>query len=400
MCLTSISFSSYKRFAGSETVELAPVTLFVGKNSSGKSSVLKLLPMLEISFSGLLKKSVIKFDNDGVVLGSSFSDIAHNGNSLGLSFGVAFESGLSLSLSLLSMKAEGDVIINEYNASYQGREIRLKLKKQNDAYIYICEKSGKEYALDSFTGFINSQVLEELECSKTLWKEAIKVDYIGPFRQSPMRVYSYRGMESYEKVGIDGSAAYDILYDSVELQEKVSAWYASNFNGTKIDLKSVDKGMYQVRMQKKDTPFFVNIADEGQGMSQVLPIVVRCLMPDDNAIIAVEQPELHLHPAAHLNLATLFARTAKELNHCYLIETHSENLLLGIRNAVVDSNNPLTDKDVLIYFVDEDEDGSAYLRKIEIDREGNLSDWPVGVFNESYEILNDIKNKASKNRTE
>lgn len=86
MYLGSVSFSSYKRFADSETIEFAPVTVLIGKNSSGKSSVLKLLPMLETSFSGLLKKSVIKFDNDGVVLGSSFSDIAYNGNSLGLSF--------------------------------------------------------------------------------------------------------------------------------------------------------------------------------------------------------------------------------------------------------------------------------------------------------------------------
>lgn len=50
MCLESISFSSYKRFAGSEIIELAPLTILVGKNSSGKSSVLKLLPMLETSF--------------------------------------------------------------------------------------------------------------------------------------------------------------------------------------------------------------------------------------------------------------------------------------------------------------------------------------------------------------
>ena len=399
MYLGSVSFSSYKRFADSETIEFAPVTVLIGKNSSGKSSVLKLLPMLETSFSGLLKKSVIKFDNDGVVLGSSFSDIAYNGNSLGLSFCMKFESGLMIRVSLLSMKAEGDVIINEYSAIYQGREILLKLKKQNNVYFYINEETGKEYTSDSFTGFVNLQVWEELKYPQSLWQGLIKVDYIGPFRQPPMRAYSYRGMESYEKVGIDGCAAYDILYDSVELQEKVSEWYADNFNGTKIDIKSLDKGTYQVRMQKKDNPFFVNIADEGQGMSQVLPIVVRCMMPENSAIIAVEQPELHLHPAAHLNLARLFARTAKELHHYYLIETHSENILLGIRDAVVDKDNPLTEKDVLIYFVDEDEDGSAYLRRIEINSEGDLSDWPTGVFNESYEILNEIKNKASKNKT-
>lgn len=66
----------------------------------------------------------------------------------------------------------------------------------------------------------------------------------------------------------------------------------------------------------------------------------------------------------------------------------------------MDKENPLTENDVLIYFVDEDEDGSAYLRRIEINSEGDLSDWPIGVFNESYEILNEIKNMAYKNRTE
>lgn len=399
MYLKNISFSSYKRFANTETIELAPVTILIGKNSSGKSSVLKLLPMLETSFSGLLKKSAIKFNNDEVILGSSFSDITHNGNSLGLSFCVEFESKLIIRVSLLSLKAEGDVIINEYQVDYQGREILLRLKKQNNAYLYICEKTGKEYAADSFSGFINAQVLEDLACPKNLWQEVVKVDYIGPFRKSPERVYSYGGMESFEKVGIDGRIAYDILYNSTDLQEKVSEWYESNFNGARIDIKSLDKGMYQVRMQKKDNPFFVNIADEGQGMSQVLPIVVRCLMPENNTVIAIEQPELHLHPAAHLNLAKLFARTAKDLNHHYLIETHSENLLLGIRDAVVDKDNPLTDKDVLIYFVDEDENGCAYLRRIEINAEGDLSDWPEGVFNESYEILSEIKYKASKNKT-
>lgn len=394
MNLKKLSFSAYKRFADLETIEFAPITIIIGKNSSGKSSILKLLPMLETSFSGLLRKTAIKFDNGGIVLGSSFSDIVYNGNSVGLSFKVEFDEELVIEVSLLSMKQEGDVMINEYTVSYKGRKISLKLTRRDDAYVYLCEETGDIYSIDSFTGFINSQVLEKLGLPRTSCNGAIKVDYIGPFRQLAMRVYSYRGIDTNEKVGNDGSAAYDILYSSCELQEKVSLWYKNNFNGAEIDLKSLDKGMYQVRMKKKNTSYFVNIADEGQGMSQVLPIVVRCLMPDNNAIIAIEQPELHLHPAAHLNLARLFASTAKELQHRYLIETHSENILLGIRDAVVDENNPLTNNDVLIYFVNEDEEGSAFLSKITIDSSGNLSDWPTGVFNESYEILNEIKHKA------
>ena len=67
---------------------------------------------------------------------------------------------------------------------------------------------------------------------------------------------------------------------------------------------------------------------------------------------------------------------------------------------MVDPNINFTPDDVIIYFVDEDEeDSSAFLRKINIDDEGMLSYWPEGVFNENYELLTEIKKKAFKNKS-
>ena len=139
----------------------------------------------------------------------------------------------------------------------------------------------------------------------------------------------------------------------------------------------------------------VNIVDEGMGIGQVFPIIVRCLNKIEGSIIAIEQPELHLHPAAHESLAKLIATTSKENNHSYIVETHSANLLLGIQEAVVDSNIDFSSDDVIIYFVDEDESGS-YLKQINIDENGMLDDWPEGVFNESYEIISRINRKHKK----
>ena len=149
-------------------------------------------------------------------------------------------------------------------------------------------------------------------------------------------------------------------------------------------------------MNKPDNgSYWVNIADEGMGMGQTLPIVVRCIHSVQDSIVVVEQPELHLHPAAHEAIAKLFATTSKQNGQRYIVETHSENILLGLRDAVVDKNVDFTSNDVVIYFVDEDEDG-AYLKKITIDSDGMLSSWPEGVFNESYELLNKIITKASQ----
>lgn len=113
----------------------------------------------------------------------------------------------------------------------------------------------------------------------------------------------------------------------------------------------------------------------------------------DDSIIVVEQPELHLHPAAHEKIADLFVETAKLNNHRYIIETHSKNLLLEIRSLVADKKIPFDKDDVIIYYVDE-EDENAILQEITIDENGNLSDWPEDVFNESYELMKKLRRNA------
>ena len=193
---------------------------------------------------------------------------------------------------------------------------------------------------------------------------------------------------------------YNILYNDSNLEEEVSRWYKENFGvELSVDYVESEKGAYHINMRNPISHSVVNIVDEGQGMSQVLPIVVRCNMNRPNTIVVMEQPELHLHPKAHAALGRLFARTSKEHNQSYVIETHSENIILGLRDAVVDKTINFNPEDVVIYFVDEDEeDGSAYLREITIDKDGMLSEWPSGVFNESYELLSEIKRKAIENK--
>ena len=157
-----------------------------------------------------------------------------------------------------------------------------------------------------------------------------------------------------------------------------------------------EQNAYQIMLHKGYMDGYdVNLVDEGMGMTQVFPVIVRCCMPVEGSTFVIEQPELHLHPAAHAELARLFARTSKAYNQKYVVETHSETLLMGLRDAVVDPDIDFTPKDVIIYFIDEDECG-AYLRPIEIQEDGVLTDWPEGVFYENYELLKEIRRKAQQ----
>lgn len=387
--LKSIVFSSYKRFEEKCKVEIRPITILVGKNSSGKSSISKLFPMFEKSMSGRID-SPFFFENDGVVLGSSFSDISHNGNNVGLFWGLEYEDGMSLGAEFISATGNQDYWIKKYSLLYDGILSVLEQKKNQGNYTDIVKH--KEYLPEDFKGFVNEKFLNS---HGVLSIEPYKLytDYIGPFRAFPKRVYSQRISSIAKKVGVDGTWAYDNLNISNSLLSKVSEWYAKSFS-SKIVLKQLDKGIFSVNIQKLNSSHEVNIADEGQGMSQILPIVTRCCMQDvDDSIIVVEQPELHLHPAAHEKIADLFVETAKLNNHRYIIETHSKNLLLEIRSLVADKKIPFDKDDVIIYYVDE-EDENAILQEITIDENGNLSDWPEDVFNESYELMKKLRRNA------
>ena len=394
MSLKSFSFSSYKKFRDENKVELRPVTILVGKNSSGKSSVCKLLPMLAKCMIPYHNITPFLFDNDGVCLGTSFSDISHNGEAVGLCFGLEYSDGVEIKTSLLSEDLNQRIIVDKYVLSKNNEEYVLSYDRANKIYNANFQREPIESPL---MGFICNDINEIAGVEGDLL--AFDVDYIGPFRILPQRTYYAKGVEMQQRVGVLGENAYNELISFYDTEEAVSDWYEQNFGAMlSVDEIEGEKGAYHINLINSLSGNIVNIVDEGQGMSQVLPIVVRCNMKWPDSIVVIEQPELHLHPKAHASLGKLFATTSKKNNQSYLVETHSENLLLGLRDAVVDSAIDFAPEDVIIYFVDEDEDGSAYLRPITIDEDGMLSDWPTGVFNESYELLSLIKKKAYENK--
>jgi len=76
--------------------------------------------------------------------------------------------------------------------------------------------------------------------------------------------------------------------------------------------------------------------DIGVGISQLLPVVVASVLFKD-ALISIEQPELHVHPRLQTELADMFIRYALDSGNQFLLETHSEHLMLRLLRRVRDS---------------------------------------------------------------
>ena len=74
--INKIFFKNYKSFKEKQELELKPITILIGKNSSGKSAVAKLPTLIEGSLSGKFEDPLLTTNND-VELGAEFRDLVH-----------------------------------------------------------------------------------------------------------------------------------------------------------------------------------------------------------------------------------------------------------------------------------------------------------------------------------
>ena len=140
--------------------------------------------------------------------------------------------------------------------------------------------------------------------------------------------------------------------------------------------------------QRTDTP--VSHRDVGIGVSQVLPVLVSAYASTDQ-LLAIEQPEIHLHPALQAELGDVFIESALGGGrNTFLIETHSEHLLLRIMRRMREtSTGQLPDgvpevrpEDVMVLFVEPD-GAQSLVREMPLNERGELvKAWPGGFFEE------------------
>ena len=230
------------------------------------------------------------------------------------------------------------------------------------------------------------------------------ISYLGPLRRPPSRYYVGYG-EQRGSVGSQGEFTPQLLFSSPQsIREKINHWFSQfeipyTVHIRKLGSESIGD-VIALALQDRRAGEVVELSssDVGFGIGQLLPIVVEGVV-SEKRILCVEQPEIHLHPRLQAHLADFFIKTSIGCNkerksfgkssNQWLIETHSEALMLRLQRRI--RERELSANDVSVIYVDppKGEEGTRLL-ELRLDEEGNfLDEWPAGFFEESYdEIFN------------
>lgn len=212
--------------------------------------------------------------------------------------------------------------------------------------------------------------------------------YAGPVRAHAQRFYRVRGI-AVDEVDFRGDN-FPMFVRSLSDSElaSFSGFLADNFD---IGItRHGDDAFVEIKLIENKRE--INLIDAGFGYSQILPVAAQIwggqyrLRRERQGgrpatLLAIEQPELHLHPAHQSKLADLFARTVKGAresgsNVRFVVETHSEAIVNRLGALVEDG--VITRDEIQILVFGTDSDGG--LARSTFSSDGTLENWPYGFF--------------------
>ena len=409
MGLATFSLSRMRCFRSLASVQIAPVTLIFGHNNAGKSTLLRAMSLLAASV-GSPTSAALDLSCEAA-RGASYHDLRSRHDALNeMVFTLKWEgeAGPAEAVTLRIMEeADGAHVVKGLSfqsAEYKPFDLQISVDVAGHYEISrnrVVEWSGpitfrgiRPEADPSMPDDVASPALarlgERLDRFKTSlhWLTAVRATV--PRRKT----IPHRDVQE----GADGAWAQIRLAQEVtnsrrELISAVSDTLCAMFDcELNVDL---DEGDVLMRGTPRGVSWRVPLADLGEGITQVLPVVTLCCMAErgdlgEEPILCIEQPEMHLHADAERVLAGFLARVAASRSRPRLVlETHSEILLSAFLLEV--AREQVGADDVALHWVSRESAATESLvRSIRVDARGRPETWPTGALTERVELARDL----------
>ncbi|MCS6923783.1 MAG: AAA family ATPase [Fimbriimonadales bacterium] len=416
--ITRLTLHNFKSWREAD-IEFGSITAFFGANSSGKTSLLQFLL--------LLKQTVEHPDPTVPLFWGNERSLVDLGGYLDTVYGHNKERALEWTLQWkpeeLQKLPVGEVnqlshhaVINYLDEQARVRVMRYEfgkayvgLRYTEDGYevetqrIQLNRSQGRPARIVSplkcygfpeqaIARYRHADFMATLNLAFTQLFE--RVYYLGPLREHPKRLYHWSGVKPRD-VGSRGEQVIDALIaarqkkqiavsrrgrgGSLTVEQAVAEQLRAMGLIHSFRLHEVAKGTrsLEARVMRTENSPAVALTDIGFGVSQVLPVVTLCYYAPVGSILILEQPEIHLHPAAQMGLADVIIDAVKTRNLQVILETHSEHFLLRLQRRVAEQK--LTPQEAKLYFCEFINDESQ-LTTLRMNEEGEILNYPPDFF--------------------
>ena len=201
-----------------------------------------------------------------------------------------------------------------------------------------------------------------------------KIIVVPVLRKIP-KEYFIRGIQT-DYVGAQGNNLAELLIIP-EVKKETNKWFGKLDIPYKVDVIKSDD-YYRIVWIPSKTKLEIEAQHIGLGFPMILPLIVQAIV-SRNKIIVVEEPEVHLHPKLECDLADLLAESSKKYGNQFIIETHSEDLLLRLLKKV--RTNELSINDISANYVKSEGKKGSDVKKININKYGQYeTPWKDDLF--------------------
>lgn len=239
------------------------------------------------------------------------------------------------------------------------------------------------------------------EAGRAIRQQCEMLRHLGGLRAAPQPLYPSSSVAQQGDIGTAGQFTAAVLYAirdrlvhgftpegeqiRTELSKVVEIW-AREF-GLFHSVEPHHQGPLgvDISVQQAGVDRQLDVTQVGIGVSQLLPVIVLCLVSPPGSVILLEQPELHLHPASQQSLAD-FLLACTSSGRQIIVETHSEHLVNRLRRRIAEDDSGLVDDAIGIIFAERDPiSGETAYEKVEVNAAGGIENWPSGFYSEGIE---------------
>ena len=397
--ITKIAVKGFKSIAEEREIDIRPLTILAGANSSGKSSIMQSLLLLKQTLEAPYDPGPLLIDGPNVQFTFAEQFLSAIGekkvdrfqirietrdsilfHSVSTTFGKRKPSGIEIYNMATETKSEQPW--QHYPKRFHlypempSEEIKSQTERAAIPEYDVVSRLRCFLRLESQDGHGSATMTSNLEAN------IFNSIHLPGLRGNPERISNLSSTGPLYPGTFEHYVA-SLIHDWQEARDNrlktvADALYTLGLTGQVHTQKIGDVGI-EVRVgrlpyDRTDEADMVNIADVGRGVSEVLPVLVAVIAAEPGQLVYLEQPELHLHPRAQVALARVLADAARR-GVRVVAETHSSLLLLGVQTLVAEED--LSPELVKLHWFTRREDGVTKVDSVDLDEAGTYGDWPV-----------------------